>query len=313
MPENSGIVIPAPNETGIISAPNRRTFGVELEIIGASVLEAHEILTTAGVDATLFSDYSKWGVILDGSLKHYDCKCGVYQCKVHTAEVVSPILQGDKGLQQLQNVMSILSDNGCKTNLSCGTHVHVAGHFMRNNDSAKIRLLDRYVGLGLHKQAGRFNDDYALVLESQQAIRNYVVSKTINRYYAINLASLQLRGTVEFRQLAGTLDFTTLNKWLYAMMKLVEDVYEDTHNCSCGNNHESEKCSECGTRYCPEFGHYHYCDSCKKDVCPNSGHSTKFCYHCADMLCRDEALSQHGQICPKHPKEPYCHYCMWCE
>ena len=93
----------------------QRRFGVEIEFAGGVNREtlARE-LNTAGVQCQ--SEYynhstrSYWKLTTDAS-------CGY--------EMVSPILQGEEGFQQLKKVLDIMAEMGCTVNRSTGVHVHL--------------------------------------------------------------------------------------------------------------------------------------------------------------------------------------------
>lgn len=98
-----------------------RTFGVEIEVAGLSEEGAFLALRQAGIpvkDPTRYSGQPRdaWDIKDDGSIRSRDGR---------SAEVVSPILKGVKGLKQVAAVCKALSQFGAEANVSCGLHVHV--------------------------------------------------------------------------------------------------------------------------------------------------------------------------------------------
>ena len=95
--------------------PNSLTFGVEIEILNtvdrsaiATALQAEGI--NAAVEGYNHQTRHYWKVITDAS-------CGL--------EVVSPILSGEQGLNELKKVCEVLTRLGCKVDKTCGLHVHI--------------------------------------------------------------------------------------------------------------------------------------------------------------------------------------------
>lgn len=101
-----------------------RAFGVELEICHPSrpglirddierVLAKKSIVTGWSNKTTT----KAWKVSTDNSIVSFNDDYGV--------EIVSPILRGEGGLDQLRKVAQDLSRQGATANASCGLHVHV--------------------------------------------------------------------------------------------------------------------------------------------------------------------------------------------
>ena len=128
-----------------MSIPNR-PFGVELEFNSAPhpqvVAWMIEQLGFKAADSdepmNNYRDFTYWYVGDDSSISGP----GVH------IEVSSPILRGAKGLAEVRKVCRVLQQLGCKTNSSCGLHVHVA----------QGRLSPR-VTYSLIKRYGTFEDE----------------------------------------------------------------------------------------------------------------------------------------------------------
>ena len=109
---------------------NLRTFGVEIEFIapngdGTTKREMNQWFQLAcpqfnlEVSCASYSncDSTKWRLKPDQSLSSYGTGFAM--------ELVSPVLQGWNGVQQLQLMLKPLEHIGAKVNKSCGLHVHV--------------------------------------------------------------------------------------------------------------------------------------------------------------------------------------------
>jgi len=140
-------------------------------------------------------------------------------------EIVSPILQGRAGIEQVKQVAQTLKSLGATVNVSAGLHVHVGCESVVGRDSAAVaewvaKLLYHvamhetalYASTGTHR---RENGSYARSIKAQKSdadrVRkaksarrkreelSWVVSQTA-RYHTLNLTNLFTpKATVEFR------------------------------------------------------------------------------------------------------------------
>jgi hypothetical protein len=193
--------------------PNRR-FGVELEVI-SPVSHAHlqSELQAAGL--------TNWRVRYDGSLSGGG------------AEIVSPILSGDDGHEQVKTACRVLRRNHCTVNRSCGMHVH---HEIRDMTIEAVKKLtrlwsdnqDMIDGLvapsrrrGLNSYCGRLTTDDVARVQRCTALDR--LSHTMHtRYKTFNLAAYGRYGTVEIRQHQGTIDAEKVNSWIKFGQALIE-------------------------------------------------------------------------------------------
>jgi hypothetical protein len=106
---------------GVQVAVEDLTFGVELEFIMPVGMTRDRIATMiqqAGVmcmsEQYNHTTRTHWKITTDASLGY-----------TRGAEVVSPILRGEAGLEATRKVCQILTQTGCKVSKKCGLHVHV--------------------------------------------------------------------------------------------------------------------------------------------------------------------------------------------
>ena len=145
-------------------------------------------------------------------------------------EIVSPILKGTDGIDQVKKVASLLEEMGARVNKTCGFHVHVgvrsiAGHdydqvadFVRRllkltaqhemafygASGSESRYTSRYcASIAKGKWAAR--KDGALAKKSLNAEELRLAAAGIDRYQLLNVAPVfDSRKTVEFRVFSGT-------------------------------------------------------------------------------------------------------------
>jgi len=160
-----------------------------------------------------------WKLVTDGSLNGND-----------TFELVSPILVGEAGLQELEKGCWVLDLCDVKVNGSCGLHVHIdaAGFSMETwrNLSLSYKhlepVIDRFI------PASRRDNYYCRGLGhvSDGMIRSARMVDELkgrigDRYHKVDLEAYSRHKTIEFRQHSGTTCFTKMRNWVLFLHKLV--------------------------------------------------------------------------------------------
>ncbi|MDR3502949.1 MAG: amidoligase family protein [Legionella sp.] len=222
------------------------TFGVEIECYLPSSGDANSLkqrinskLTALDVDLNIefYNHHSRsyWKMITDGSLDDYE----------RGIELVSPILRGDDGLDQLKKVCKVLQEVGCRVNKKCGVHIHIGARdesitFFRN-------LFMLYSGfepiIDSMMPKSRRDNEAAYCKSNKVPLRNLQRCRTIEdigtaitdysnsngntcdggfRYVKLNIQSYWRHGTVEFRQHAGSISYKKIMNWIKLCMALVE-------------------------------------------------------------------------------------------
>jgi hypothetical protein len=103
-------------------------------------------------------------------------------------EVVSPILRGQRGMTDIATVVTALDDAGGRVDRRCGLHVHL--------DCANVGLAEM----------------------------RSVISQP-DRYFKVNLKSLEMHRTLEFRQHSGTRNAAKVQNWLTFTDDFVRESY----------------------------------------------------------------------------------------
>ena len=207
---------------------NERTYGIEIEFLQghASRETIAQELRNAGINA-----YSEgynhntaryWKMITDAS-------CG--------NELVSPVLKGKEGLEEIKKVCSVLNRLGCKVDKRCGLHVHhYAGDLSVGNFRNLFTSYAKYEGLidKLQPMSRRGqNNPYCrslLFYGYDRLVSELDRCKTIDdmrnifctRYMKLNIESYVKYGTIEFRQCAGTTDASKIINWIMLSQLMVE-------------------------------------------------------------------------------------------
>jgi hypothetical protein len=184
-------------------------------------------LQSAGINAQLagygHTTRSYWKVTTDSSI-----------CGNHAFEVVSPILRGQRGLDELQTVCRVLKECRARINKSCGLHLHFdAARFslqqfknLVNNYHALETKIDRIMPNSRRSTNNNFCQPVSRTINmagvsTARSVQD-LVSLSRTRYGKLNLEAWNRHKTVEFRQHSGTIEFEKISHWLTFLHNLVD-------------------------------------------------------------------------------------------
>jgi hypothetical protein len=203
---------------------SNRTFGIEIEFIGNRE-QAIQAIQAAGLSCR-FEDYNHrvaphWKVTTDASVG-YD-----------NGELVSPILQGENGLEQVRKVCAALRSIGHKVNKACGVHVHVGGQDLSGPELANV--FKRYVECettidSLMPRSRRLNNntycrslrDYATGIRNANSLHDLRRAFYDERHVKLNVMSYVRQKTIEFRHHSGSLSGEKITNWIQFCVNFVE-------------------------------------------------------------------------------------------
>lgn len=201
-----------------------RRFGVEIEAYNCTQEKLLHELREAGIRVAIegytHRTTEHWKLVTDSSLSGND-----------TFELVSPILAGEAGLKELENVCWVLDLCDVKVNDSCGFHVHMDAANFNMETWKNLALTYKHLEpvIDSFMPGSRRNNQYCQSLHgiSDTAIREastitdlqYVFNN--RRYYKLNLEAYSRHRTVEFRQHSGTTNYTKMEKWIRFLNGLV--------------------------------------------------------------------------------------------
>ena len=218
------------------------TFGAEYEVIsplsraasGAKITELSGIPVHTDMNSP--APRGSWKIISDLSIE-------LRGNRGTAIEVVSPILSGQAGLDQVVKVVNALRDMGCVVNTSTGHHVHVGrptdridflkdllklyGHFEVAIDQL-MPASRRANGAFYCRSVANINRtaiDGARSLAELQQVQTRASGAGNAKYHKVNLAPVG-KPTVEFRQHSGTVDATKSVNWITTCLTLVARAFE---------------------------------------------------------------------------------------
>jgi len=203
---------------------SKLTFGVEIECY--NVVRNDLILNgtrkglsvrSEGYNHTDNQHYFK--IVSDGSLEG-----------VNSNEVVSPILQGNDGLNSLKRLCETLNEIDAKVNRSCGLHVHIGAANMADKHYLNIirnyqkleSLIDSFMPLSRRNNNNAYCRSLGSFDFSRCTTKRDVYDLMNSRYYKINGHAYFRHQTIEFRQHSGTTDYTKISMWIAFLAALVK-------------------------------------------------------------------------------------------
>jgi hypothetical protein len=214
------------------SAFNRR-FGIEIEAYGCSKDIVARELNAAGIPTHIegynHNTRTNWKIVSDGSLTGDN-----------TFELVSPILEGQHGLNQLQTVSEVLVRLRVKINRTCGLHIHFDAAQM--NLQTWKNLLLNYATLepiidSMMPQSRRGSENTYCKTMRRTDLNNKIRTATTinqvtnlfpNRYQKINTQAYARHRTVEFRQHSGTIEGDKILNWILFLHNLLTYSQQNT-------------------------------------------------------------------------------------
>ncbi|MBF1456453.1 MAG: amidoligase family protein [Prevotella nigrescens] len=209
----------------VIDYTFNRNFGVEIEACNCTRERLARELTAAGINVQVegynHTDHTDhWKLVTDGSLSGNN-----------TFELVSPILHGEQGLEELEKVCWVLDLCNAKVNDTCGLHVHMdAAEFDLTTWKNLILTYKRLEGvIDNFMPRSRRNNRYckaltAITENSIKHARNIGDLRAAffhNRYHKVNLEAYARHRTVEFRQHGGSTNFTKMSAWIHFLAKMI--------------------------------------------------------------------------------------------
>lgn len=191
-------------------------FGVELELTNVHPQQVIAALKIKGIDCEVegynHTTRSHWKLVTDSSIRQVGNDGSPY-------ELVSPPLNGRKGLMELRDVCLALYFVGVKTNKSCGVHIHhnapTLNETQKNNLLCMYARMERTIDAFMPKSRKRNNNAYCKsMIWAYEQSAGYNSLRHLGRYNKLNFESLGRHNTLEFRQHGGTIEFEKLYHWI---------------------------------------------------------------------------------------------------
>lgn len=210
-----------------ISSFNKK-FGIEIEAYNVTRPKLVSALRSLGVavESESYNHDSRnhWKIVSDASING---QLGF--------ELVSPILQGEAGLEEVAKVCQALKTTNAYINKSCGFHVHFDAREMNLNSWKNLyknyASLENTIDSFMPVSRRANNNTYCKSLKVANLNRSLDQATSLtkiedifggSRYFKINPISHRRHNTVEFRQHSGTVEFEKISNWLRFLHNLVD-------------------------------------------------------------------------------------------
>ena len=215
-----------------------RTFGVEIEFFGVQINKVVEALRANGInfrhERYNHNTRDYWKLITDGSVTNRGTGLSG-----GGHELVSPVLKGQEGLNELKKVMDVLDSIKAKVDKSCGLHVHHGVQDFQVKDFQNIYYIyykfenyfDAIVAPSRRQSVNRFCKTI-----TKEAIEGIRKAKTVDdlgsvlydRYLKLNFQAYFRHTTIEFRQHGGTCNSKKGINWVIFTQAIVERAKLET-------------------------------------------------------------------------------------
>ena len=155
---------------------------------------------------------------------------------VNSQEVVSPILNGNNGLNSLKTLCNALASIDAKVNRSCGLHVHIGAanmtddHYCRlvRNYQAVEKAVDSFMAVSRRANNSQWCQSLQGIDFSQCTTKRQIAgAMRYDRYFKVNAVAYDRHQTIEFRQHQGTTDYEKISNWVMFLAKLVEYSFKN--------------------------------------------------------------------------------------
>lgn len=203
---------------------NTYTFGIELELAAPdSAIRDHGLRIGAYHVGTQVSFLpAGWTAQRDASLS---TGAGYTPC-----EIVSPILRGAEGIDEVIRVVAKLNELGFKIASNSGTHIHVGWNDSWGAETlARLISIFSYLEKGLFATCGTKKRERGTYCKGVRKHGNAPKAKQAldpDRYSALNISNLANnrtnKKTVEFRLFSGSLNATKIVGWIQLCLGTVE-------------------------------------------------------------------------------------------
>jgi len=217
-----------------------RSFGVEIEFVGATMYTvARAIEEALGYSVTIGNYHDQQNAHRRGGIAYGRWTCeydGSVTSRGRGGEVVSPVLHGREGLDELKTVMQAMRNVGARVSVRTGMHVHVDARDLTGEQIGRLiaayadrqMAFDQFVSPSRQSVRRNYYCQPLSTWEKDAIVDSFKATKTApagqNRYRTVNCTSYGRIGTIEFRQHHGTLNGSKAVAWIETLLALTNAV-----------------------------------------------------------------------------------------
>lgn len=211
-----------------------RSFGVEFEAYGVDMHRLKEELERQGITVAIegynHTTRAHWKIVTDASITGRN-----------GFELVSPVLRGEDGMEQVKKACKALKKCNALINRSCGMHIHFGARDFETKQWKNLYknyinyegLIDSFMPVSRRASNNFYCKSMKHKFRSEAAAYTAIdgcssieqIAQKVcdrNRYFKLNAESFFRHGTVEFRQHSGTIEADKVVNWITFLSNLVE-------------------------------------------------------------------------------------------
>jgi len=208
---------------------SNRTFGIEIEAFGITMQAARMALRSAGIDCEIegynHETRAHWKVVSDASVPD-------------GFEVVSPVLEGERGLAQAKKALDALNAAQARVDKRTGLHLHAFGGDLSAAEIATVVRryakfedeIDAWMAPSRRGDANRYCRSVKSFLSRGEVTRKLASGSVRDvcdafgtRYAKVNLEAWRRHRTIEFRQHGGTVESEKALAWIRFGLGFIEE------------------------------------------------------------------------------------------
>ena len=217
-------------------------FGIEIECFRTTRPKILDKLLKNQINTEIqlynHSNYDRWKIIWDGSVTSEGTEeiTNLHGEKVYKGiEIVSPILFGENGLNQIKLIYGCLNELNTKVDNTCGTHMHFDAEILSVKDIKNILifyynnqlLFDSMIPKNRKSLFCKYCEPISsseITVIKDLLSREDIGEELKTRHKVINARSQKghNHNTIEFRQLNGTLNYDEIQNWILLMYKIIK-------------------------------------------------------------------------------------------
>lgn len=217
-------------------------FGIEIEAYNVERSVLSQALRAAGINvqAESYNHITRrhWKIVNDASVSGSN-----------GFELVSPVLKGNSGIEEVKKVCQVLESLRANVNKSCGFHVHFDARELSINDWKNLyknyitleNEIDQIMPASRKGNGNQYCRSMLNKMVSKQSAFSAIemcntvseLSRAIannSRYVKLNAESFMRHGTVEFRHHSGTVEFEKISNWVKICGSLIDKSKTDLVN-----------------------------------------------------------------------------------
>ena len=219
--------------------PLTEKFGIEIEAYDTNRNELSTTLNNNNVVCVVegynHTTRRHWKIVTDSSIRGEQA-----------FEIVSPILVGQEGMDELKKVCTVLQMSAARVNKSTGLHVHFDAADMTFQQIKNLLInymnfeeeIDSFLSESRRGDTNTYTKSIKnMRLRIQAATSKEELKSAYNnsRYYKVNLQSLNVHNTIEFRQHSGTVEFEKISNWIIFLHNLIDYSKQYVYPTSTAN------------------------------------------------------------------------------